>query len=126
MLVPPKFKKAPGVVAGGISSAPSTTSTFKPFEFNNSGTWVFHWQVYLVSTDSKSINQIIDDYLDNNQNNIVNFQINNRFLKDTVNFDMYTVNLSRTYKLSLSKRVILRKKLSILDKDFKSKPAPRF
>ena len=60
---------------------------------------------------SKSINQIIDDYLDNNQNNIVNFQINNRFLKDTVNFDMYTVNLSRTYKLSLSKRVILRKKL---------------
>ena len=60
---------------------------------------------------SKSINQIIDDYLDNNQNNIVNFQINNRFLKDTVNFDMYTVSLSRTYKLSLSKRVILRKKL---------------
>ena len=50
MLVPPKFKNAPGVVALGISSAPSIGTE----PLIRSGKCHFHSHVYRDSTDSKS------------------------------------------------------------------------
>ena len=50
MFVPPKFKNAPGVVALGISSAPSIGTEF----LISSGRCHFHSHVYLDSTASKS------------------------------------------------------------------------
>ena len=52
MFVPPKFRNAPGVVAGGISSAPSITCTLNCS--SSLGRCVFHCDVYLDSTLSKS------------------------------------------------------------------------
>jgi hypothetical protein len=57
--VPPKLRKAPGVVAGGISPGPEITRTLCPAFRKRLGTWDFHCPVYLVSTLSKSIRKIL-------------------------------------------------------------------
>jgi len=57
--VPPKLRKAPGVVLLGMSVGPEIIVTSCPAFFSKLGTCDFHWAVYLVSTDSKSTTKIL-------------------------------------------------------------------
>ena len=58
-----------------------------------------------------SINKIIDKYIYDNEKYSIQVFSNNRFFKDRVNFDMYTLNMHRTYRLSLNKRCIIKKEI---------------